>query len=96
MEYILLPIGLFLLIKGADIMVDGAAAVAEKLCVPPLIVGLTVVSFGTSAPEAAIGIASSIMGRLPSISCLRLPASKATIFLSGNAVDARNSARVSL
>ena len=62
MEYILLPIGLFLLIKGADIMVDGAAAVAAKLCVPPLIVGLTVVSFGTSAPEAAIGIASSISG----------------------------------
>ena len=62
MEYILLPIGLFLLIKGADIMVDGAAAVAKKLRVPPLIVGLTVVSFGTSAPEAAIGIASGITG----------------------------------
>ena len=62
MEYILLPIGLFLLIKGADIMVDGASAVAKKLRVPPLIVGLTVVSFGTSAPEAAIGIASGITG----------------------------------
>lgn len=62
MEYILLPIGLLLLIKGADIMVDGAAAVAKKLRVPPLIVGLTVVSFGTSAPEAAIGIASTLSG----------------------------------
>lgn len=62
MEYILLPIGLFLLIKGADIMVDGASAMARKLRVPPLIVGLTVVSFGTSAPEAAIGIASGITG----------------------------------
>lgn len=62
MEYILLPIGLFLLIKGADIMVDGASAAAKKLRVPPLIVGLTVVSFGTSAPEAAIGIASGITG----------------------------------
>ena len=62
MEYILLPIGLLLLIKGADIMVDGAAAVAKKLRVPPLIVGLTVISFGTSAPEAAIGIASTLSG----------------------------------
>ena len=62
MEYILLPIGLLLLIKGADIMVDGASAVAKKLRVPPLIVGLTVVSFGTSAPEAAIGIASTLSG----------------------------------
>ena len=62
MEYILLPIGLLLLIKGADIMVDGAAAVAKKLRVPPLIVGLTVVSFGTSAPEAAISISASIGG----------------------------------
>ena len=62
MSYILLLAGLFLLIKGADIFVEGAAEIAEKLRVPPLIIGLTVVSFGTSAPEAAIGISASIGG----------------------------------
>ena len=60
MEYILLLLGLFLLIKGADIFVDGAASVAAKFKVPPLIIGLTVVSFGTSAPEAAISISASL------------------------------------
>jgi cation:H+ antiporter len=62
MEYFLLLAGLFLLIKGADIFVEGAVGIAEKLRVPPLIIGLTVVSFGTSAPEAAIGISASIGG----------------------------------
>ena len=60
MEYILLLLGLFLLIKGADIFVDGASSVAAKFKVPPLIIGLTVVSFGTSAPEAAISVSASI------------------------------------
>jgi len=62
MEYILLLAGLFLLIKGADIFVDGAASIAAKFRVPPLVIGLTVVSFGTSAPEAAIGVSASLMG----------------------------------
>lgn len=62
MEYILLLLGLFLLIKGADIFVDGAASVAARFKVPPLIIGLTVVSFGTSAPEAAISISASLSG----------------------------------
>ena len=62
MEYILLAAGLFLLIKGADFFVDGASSIAAKLRVPPLIIGLTVVSFGTSAPEAAISISASIRG----------------------------------
>ncbi|MBQ8260252.1 MAG: calcium/sodium antiporter [Clostridia bacterium] len=62
MEYILLTAGLFLLIKGADFFVDGASSIAAKLRVPPLIIGLTVVSFGTSAPEAAISISASIRG----------------------------------
>ncbi|MBR6578718.1 MAG: calcium/sodium antiporter [Clostridia bacterium] len=62
MEYILLAAGLFLLIKGADFFVDGASSIAAKLRVPPLIIGLTVVSFGTSAPEAAISISESISG----------------------------------
>lgn len=62
MEYILLIIGLFMLIKGADIFVDGASSIAGRLRVPPLIVGLTVVSFGTSAPEAAISISAALSG----------------------------------
>ena len=62
MEYILLLLGLFLLIKGADVFVDGASSVAVKFKVPPLIIGLTVVSFGTSAPEAAISISASLSG----------------------------------
>lgn len=62
MEYILLVAGLFLLIKGADFFVDGASSVAAKFRVPSLIIGLTVVSFGTSAPEAAISISASISG----------------------------------
>ncbi len=62
MEYILLIAGLFLLIKGADFFVDGASSIAAKFRVPSLIIGLTVVSFGTSAPEAAISISASIGG----------------------------------
>lgn len=62
MEYIFLLLGIFLLIKGADIFVDGASSVAAKFKVPSLIIGLTVVSFGTSAPEAAISISASLSG----------------------------------
>lgn len=62
MEYVLLILGLALLIKGADFFVDGASSIAAKLRVPSLIIGLTVVSFGTSAPEAAIGISASVGG----------------------------------
>lgn len=62
MEYFLLSVGLFLLIKGADIFVDGASSVAGKFGVPTFMIGLTVVSLGTSAPEAAISISASVSG----------------------------------
>lgn len=62
MEYILLIIGFVLLIKGADFFVDGASSVAAKLKVPSLIIGLTVVSMGTSLPEAAVSISASLSG----------------------------------
>ncbi|HEY5881389.1 MAG TPA: calcium/sodium antiporter [Nakamurella sp.] len=52
--------GLALLILGAEVLVRGAAALASALGVPPVVVGLTVVSVGTSAPELAIGIDSAI------------------------------------
>ena len=62
MEYLFLLIGFVLLIKGADFFVDGASSIAGKLKVPSLIIGLTVVSMGTSMPEAAVSISASLTG----------------------------------
>ena len=59
---LLLAVGFVALVKGADWFVDGAAGIAEKLHVPQLIIGLTIVSFGTSAPELATSIISSSQG----------------------------------
>lgn len=59
---LLLILGFVGLVKGADWFVDGAAGVAKKLRVPQLIIGLTIVSFGTSAPELATSIISSAQG----------------------------------
>ena len=59
---LLLVIGFVCLVKGADWFVDGAAGIAEKLRVPQLVIGLTVVAFGTSAPELATSIISSLQG----------------------------------
>ena len=55
-------IGFVLLIKGADFFVDGAVGVATKLGIPHIVVGLTIVAFGTSAPEAAVSIKSALSG----------------------------------
>ena len=62
MSYLLLVVGFVLLIKGADFFVDGASSVAAKLKVPSLIIGLTIVSIGTSLPEAAVSISASLSG----------------------------------
>ena len=62
MEYILLIIGFILLIKGADFFVDGSSNLAKALKIPTLIIGLTVVAFGTSAPEAVVSIIASMQG----------------------------------
>jgi len=59
---ILLVVGLFFVIKGADYLVDGASSLAFKYGVPALVVGLTIVSFGTSAPELVVSIISAIKG----------------------------------
>lgn len=59
---VLLIVGFVCLVKGADWFVDGAAGIAEKLHVPHLVIGLTVVAFGTSAPELATSIISSVQG----------------------------------
>jgi cation:H+ antiporter len=53
---ILLPVGLLVLTKGADWLVDGAVAIAKQLGMSPLIIGLTIVAMGTSAPEIAASI----------------------------------------
>lgn len=55
----LLLVGFILLIKGADVFVEGASKVATMLSIPQIVIGLTIVAFGTSAPEAAVSIASS-------------------------------------
>ncbi len=61
-QVVLLIVGFVLLIKGSDFFVDGASSVASILKIPSLIVGLTIVAFGTSAPEAAVSITSSLSG----------------------------------
>ena len=62
MNIILLIIGFILLIKCADLFVDGSSKLASSLGIPSLIIGLTIVAFGTSAPEAAVSITASLNG----------------------------------
>jgi len=62
MDFILLIIGFVLLIKCADFFVDGCSNVAKSLGIPSLIIGLTIVAFGTSAPEAAVSVTASVQG----------------------------------
>ena len=59
---ILLLVGFVLLVKGSDIFVDGSASIAKIMGIPSIIVGLTIVSMGTSAPEAAVSITAGITG----------------------------------
>ena len=54
--------GFALLVLGADWFVSGASGLARRLCVPPLVVGLTVVAFGTSAPELAVSVTAALRG----------------------------------
>jgi len=64
MYYVLLIIGFVLLIKGADFLVDGASSVGRRLNVSDLVIGLTVVAFGTSTPELFVNIFASIKGNI--------------------------------
>jgi cation:H+ antiporter len=59
---VLLLLGFVLIIKGADFLVDGAASIAARLRISDLVIGLTVVSFGTSTPELFVSIISSFQG----------------------------------
>jgi cation:H+ antiporter len=62
MVYVLLIIGFVLLIKGADFFVEGSSNIAKALKVSPLLIGLTIVAFGTSSPEATVSIAAALEG----------------------------------
>jgi len=62
LTYILLVLGFVFLVKGADLLVDGASSLAKKLKISDLVIGLTIVAFGTSAPELVINIISSFNG----------------------------------
>ena len=62
LEILLLVLGFVLLVKGADWFVDGASGIAAKLHIPQLVIGLTIVAMGTSAPEAAVSISAALKG----------------------------------
>ncbi len=62
MAYVLLIIGFFLLIKGANYFVDGSSNIARLLQVPPILIGLTIVALGTSSPEATVSIIAALGG----------------------------------
>jgi len=61
-QILLLVLGFALLVKGADWFVDGAAGIATKFGIPQLVIGLTIVAMGTSAPEAAVSITAAFAG----------------------------------
>ena len=60
LQVVLLVLGFVMLIKGADWFVDGAASLAGKFGIPQLVIGLTIVAMGTSAPEAAVSISAAL------------------------------------
>jgi len=62
LEILLLAVGFFMLMKGADWFVEGSAGIAKKMGIPQLVIGLTIVAMGTSAPEAAVSINASLKG----------------------------------
>ena len=61
-QFVLLVIGFIMLIKGADWFVEGASKVAGKFGIPQIVIGLTIVAMGTSAPEAAVSITAALKG----------------------------------
>ena len=62
LSFIMLVVGFVLLVWGADKFVAGASALARRLGVSPLLVGLTIVAFGTSAPELAVSLTAALQG----------------------------------
>ena len=64
LKILLLCIGFVLLIKGADWFVDGCAGIANRFGIPQIVIGLTIVAMGTSAPEAAVSITAALKGNV--------------------------------
>ena len=62
LPYILLILGFVFLVRGADLFVDGSSSIAKHLKIPSVIVGLTIVAMGTSAPEASVSITAALAG----------------------------------
>lgn len=62
LKYIILLIGFIMLIKGADVFVDCSSAIAKRFGIPSIIVGLTIVAMGTSAPEFSVSVQSALAG----------------------------------
>ena len=62
LQFLLLTVGFVMLVKGSDWFVDGAAGIAAKFRIPQIIIGLTIVAMGTSAPEAAVSITAAMGG----------------------------------
>ena len=62
LQLALLTVGFVMLVKGSDWFVDGAASIAAKFRIPQIIIGLTIVAMGTSAPEAAVSITAASAG----------------------------------
>jgi cation:H+ antiporter len=60
---ILLIFGFFILVKGADLLVDGASVLAQKFALPQIVIGLTIVAFGTSAPELVVNLVAAFQNR---------------------------------
>lgn len=58
-----LLVGFIFLIKGADLFVEGSSSIAKKFKIPSMIIGLTIVAMGTSAPEASVSVTSSLIGQ---------------------------------
>ena len=61
-SFLMLAAGFVMLVKGADWFVDGAAGIAARFGIPQLVIGLTIVAMGTSAPEAAVSITAALKG----------------------------------
>lgn len=62
LQVLLLVVGFVMLMKGADWFVEGASQIADRLGIPQLVIGLTIVAMGTSLPEAAVSISAAIQG----------------------------------
>lgn len=62
LQVVLLAVGFYMLVKGADWFVDGASGIADRFGIPQIVIGLTIVAMGTSMPEASVSIAAALKG----------------------------------